>query len=628
LQVLVNDIVRNTQWLAYDKEAGFTVGRSADNQVVLEKSRFVSPQHLIVDRDRKKWTLTVAAGAAPATVNDVEIGPGESTELKPVSDIILPGYSLTLRQSKTDGEEEERKGGVGINQIQRDIHQNVIEQMELRHAGASNLAPDARMLLLIGNNVDQCVQNKFADQIGPDGQQRLPMLILALANRIQYWLGGGKEGGSGKYEIPGYSPVLEKLTVEYYQKISTQLGLRVGDEQLAERLMTLHADLERLVPELAAQMPENIQLYIITRYLKKVVCDMIFGLGPLQDLLEMKGVSEVMVVSPEQVYIEQNGVVVESNCTFLGNEALLSVIERIVSPLGRRIDRSNPLVDARLPDGSRVNAIIPPLALKGPCLTIRRFPEERITADHLIEWGAVSVEAMELMRGIIAGRKNVVVAGGTGSGKTTMLNVLSSFIHPEERLVTIEDSAELQLQQKHVVSLETRPANVEGKGAVTIRDLIKNALRMRPERIIVGECRGEEAFDMLQAMNTGHNGSMTTVHANSPEDVMTRLESMCLMAVDIPLEAVRQQVSQAVDAVVYLERLPNGQRMTTAIAETAGIHPKTGRIITRIIMKANFNPAAGKYQLEHNGYIPSFLPDLAAKGHLDIEKVFSAGTEE
>lgn len=329
-----------------------------------------------------------------------------------------------------------------------------------------------------------------------------------------------------------------------------------------------------------------------------------------------------MVVSPEQVYIEQNGVVVESNCTFLGDEALLSVIERIVSPLGRRIDRSNPLVDARLADGSRVNAIIPPLALKGPCLTIRRFPEERITADHLVRWDAVSAQAMELLRGIIAGRKNVVVAGGTGSGKTTMLNVLSSFIHPDERLVTIEDSAELQLQQKHVVSLELRPANVEGKGAVTIRDLIKNALRMRPERIIVGECRGEEAFDMLQAMNTGHNGSMTTVHANSPEDVMTRLESMCLMAVDIPLEAIRQQISQAVDAVVYLERLQNGQRMTTAIAETAGIHPKTGRIITRIIMKANYSSAAGKYQLEHNGYIPSFLPELSAKGHLDIEKSF------
>ncbi|MHC4884725.1 MAG: CpaF family protein [Planctomycetota bacterium] len=500
--------------------------------------------------------------------------------------------------------------------------------MELRQAGAQSFAPSAERLLAIANNVDHCVQHQFANELGPNGSRRLEMLTLALGNRLQYWLGGGEAGKGGSYETPGYNPVLENLTTEYYEQLSCSLNLAADDDSLSEKLLRLESDLEAVMPALANQMPENIQLYIITRYLKKVVCDMIFGFGPLQDLLEMPGVSEVMIVSPEQVYIERDGQVVESNCTFLGDEALLSVIERIVAPLGRRIDRSNPLVDARLPDGSRVNAIIPPLALKGPCVTIRRFPEERVTHEHLLRWGAITPEALELLKGIIAGRKNVVVAGGTGSGKTTMLNVLSSFIHAEERLVTIEDSAELQLQQKHVVSLETRPPNVEGKGAITIRDLIKNALRMRPERIIVGECRGEEAFDMLQAMNTGHDGSMTTVHANSPEDVMTRLESMCLMAVDIPLEAIRQQVAQAVDAVIYLERLPTGQRMTTAIAETAGLHPKTGRIMTRTIMKANYSEAEGRYHLEHNGYIPSFLPDLVAKGHLKVEKIFPAGVEQ
>ena len=354
---------------------------------------------------------------------------------------------------------------------------------------------------------------------------------------------------------------------------------------------------------------------------------MIFGFGPLQDLLEMPGVSEIMIVSPTQVYLEQYGQVRKSSCSFLGDEALMAVLERIVAPLGRRIDRSTPLVDARLPDGSRVNAIIPPLALKGPCVTIRRFPEEQITFESLLRWGTLSTQALELLRGVIAGRKNVIVAGGTGSGKTTMLNALSSLIGEEERLVTIEDSAELQLQHEHLVSLESRPQNVEGKGEITIRDLIRNALRMRPDRILVGECRGGEAFDMLQAMNTGHNGSMTTVHANNPRDTMTRLESMCLMAVDIPLQSIRQQIAQAINLVVYLQRMPNHQRMVTEITEVCGLHPQTGEILTRAIMKANYREEDGKYHLELNGYIPTFLAELAAAGHLDVHKIFAESAE-
>ncbi|MBP5234156.1 MAG: CpaF family protein [Planctomycetes bacterium] len=376
---------------------------------------------------------------------------------------------------------------------------------------------------------------------------------------------------------------------------------------------------------MAATAPENVQFHLIVSYLKTTVCDRIFGFGPLQALLDMPNVSEIMVVSPSLIYIEQNGKVVKTGASFLGDAELLAVLERIVAPLGRRIDRSSPLVDARLPDGSRVNAVIPPLALKGPCLTIRRFPAEAITAEHLLRWGSLTPEALELVRGLVRGRKSIIVAGGTGSGKTTMLNVISGFIDDRERLITIEDSAELQLQHEHLVSLETRPENVEGKGAVTIRDLIKNALRMRPDRIIVGECRGAEAFDMLQAMNTGHNGSMTTVHANSPAEVITRVEAMCLMAVDIPLASLRQQIAQAIDYVIYLERLGNGQRMTTAIAEVGDVDPQNGKIFIRTIMKANFHPEDGRYYLEHNGYIPAALPELAAKGLVDVSKVYPHG---
>ncbi|MHC4991783.1 MAG: CpaF family protein, partial [Planctomycetota bacterium] len=364
--------------------------------------------------------------------------------------------------------------------------------------------------------------------------------------------------------------------------------------------------------------------YLIARFLKKVVCDMVFGLGPLQDLLETPAISEIMIVSPEQVYVERGGRIVRSSRSFLGDEALLSVIERIVTPLGRRIDRSTPLVDARLADGSRVNAIIPPLALKGPCLTIRRFPAQRVTAAKLIEWGSLTDAAAALLEAAVRARKNIVVSGGTGSGKTTLLNVLSAYIPDDERIITIEDSAELQLDQEHLVSLETRPPNVEGKGAYTMRDLVKNALRMRPDRIIVGECRGQEAFDMLQAMNTGHDGSMTTVHANSSYDVIARIETMCLMAVEIPVSAIRRQVTQAVDLIVFIRRLRDGRRLITQVTEVTGLHPNTGEVEMRDVMAAVGIDAETK--LRPTGYLPTFLGDLVDRDLIDLDRWFGKKT--
>jgi pilus assembly protein CpaF len=303
----------------------------------------------------------------------------------------------------------------------------------------------------------------------------------------------------------------------------------------------------------------------------------------------------------------------------------MSVIERIVAPMGRRIDRSTPLVDARLKDGSRVNAIIPPLALKGPCLTIRRFPMRRINADDLIKWGSLTAAAATLLSGAVKARKNLIIAGGTGSGKTTLLNVLSTFIPGDERIVTIEDAAELQLAQDHVVSLETRPANVEGQGAYTIRDLVKNALRMRPDRIIVGECRGAEALDMLQAMNTGHSGSMTSVHANSAQDVFSRLENMVLTAADLPLQAVRAQIAQAVDVIVFQQRLKNGKRMVTQVTEVLGLNPKTGEPETRDIMNADAHDPQPK--LRATGSMPGFMGELVDQGLIDLDQWFSRATE-
>jgi len=302
------------------------------------------------------------------------------------------------------------------------------------------------------------------------------------------------------------------------------------------------------------------------------ITDEIIGLGPLEPLLRDETVTEVMVNGPRQVYVERGGRIERANVHFHDEGHVMRIIDRIISPIGRRIDESSPMVDARLADGSRVNAIIPPLSLVGPVLTIRKFSASPLTTDDLIRSGTCTADMFAFLRACVLARLNVFISGGTGSGKTTLLNVLSGFIPNDERIVTIEDAAELQLRQEHVVTLESRPPNIEGKGAVPIRELVRNALRMRPDRIVVGECRSGEALDMLQAMNTGHDGSMSTGHANGPRDMLSRLETMVLMAgVDLPLRAIREQISAAVDLIVHTQRLRDGSRKIVSITEVQGM---------------------------------------------------------
>ena len=306
------------------------------------------------------------------------------------------------------------------------------------------------------------------------------------------------------------------------------------------------------------------------------VLDETFGFGPLELLLKDPLISDILINGPKQIYVEKKGRMEKSPVTFRDNAHLLQIIDRIVSKVGRRVDEVSPMVDARLPDGSRVNAIIPPLALDGAAVSIRRFGSNPLKLEDLLNYKAFTPEMVMLLEGAIKARLNVVISGGTGSGKTTLLNTLSSFIPGHERVVTIEDAAELQLQQDHVVRLETRPSNIEGKGAVTATDLVKNALRMRPERIIIGECRGPETLDMLQAMNTGHEGSMTTLHANTPRDAVARIETMITMAgFDLPLKAMRQQLASAVDLIIQASRLQGGVRRITYITEVVGMEQDT-----------------------------------------------------
>ncbi len=342
------------------------------------------------------------------------------------------------------------------------------------------------------------------------------------------------------------------------------------------------------------------------------------GLGPLEDLLDDPEVTEVMVVDPDTIYVERRGKLTLSGARFTDDERARAAIERIVTPLGRRIDESSPLVDARLKDGSRVNAVIRPLALRGACITIRKFARTPLTLDDLLRFGALSPEMARFLTRSVLARKNLVIAGGTGSGKTTLLNVLSASIPEAERIVTIEDAAELQLAQPHVVSLETRPANLEGKGEYTMRDLLKNAMRMRPDRIIVGECRGGEALDMLQAMNTGHDGSLTTTHANSPVEAVSRLETLVLTSgVELPIAAVRRQLASSVDLMVQQSRFSDGTRRITSICEVTGVGDDGNVELVPIFefVRDGTGPEGqvlGAFRA--TGYVPSYLDELIVKG--------------
>ena len=346
----------------------------------------------------------------------------------------------------------------------------------------------------------------------------------------------------------------------------------------------------------------------------KELMDDVCGLGPIEDLLRHKKVTEVMVVDRSHVYAELDGQLVLTDRFFDDDKAMMMVIERIVVPRGRRIDESTPLVDTRLEDGSRVNAVISPLALKDPCLTIRKFPEDSLSVEDLVAFGSMTMDMAKFIGRAVRARKNIVISGGTGSGKTTLLNVMSSFIGPTERVVTIEDAAELQLQQEHVVSLETKPPNLEGKGEVSIRDLVKNALRMRPDRIVVGECRGGEALDMLQAMNTGHDGSMTTVHSNSPVEAIARLETLVLMSgMELPTRAIREQITNSVDIIVQQTRFSDGSRRVKYISEILGMDDDGYAHIEDIYRyKQTGMDENHKVQGYHmaTGYLPSFLYDF------------------
>jgi pilus assembly protein CpaF len=412
------------------------------------------------------------------------------------------------------------------------------------------------------------------------------------------------------------------LKTRVQNKLLAEIDPSMDVTRTEEVRRTIQSLFEQILTEenIVLSRPERARLF-------EQIAAEILGFGPLQSLLEDDTITEIMVNGPKNVYIERKGKVHRVPITFESNDHVMRIIDRIVAPLGRRIDESSPYVDARLPDGSRVNAVIPPISLVGPVLTIRKFSKNPITVDQMIQFGSVTTEAVQFLKACVEARLNIIISGGTGSGKTTLLNVLSSFIPADERIITIENAAELQLRQEHVVTLETRPPNIEGRGEITIRDLVVNALRMRPERIIVGECRGGETLDMLQAMNTGHDGSMTTAHANSPRDALARIETMCLMAgMELPVRAIREQVASAVDVICQQERMRDGTRKITTIAEVSGME---GDVITMtdIFIFEQTGTENGRIigRLRPTGLRPKFMDKIEAAGIHLPPSIFGIG---
>jgi pilus assembly protein CpaF len=416
-------------------------------------------------------------------------------------------------------------------------------------------------------------------------------------------------------EIAETIAVLKNL----HQSLIKQMDLRRVDVN-RQNEEELRVNTLAMLREIVAA-DKTIPAHMDKETLVKRVLDEVVGLGPLEDLIADESVSEIMVNSFEEIFIERKGQLMKSPITFTSNQAVLGAIERIVTPLGRRIDESSPMVDARLKDGSRVNAVIPPLALKGANITIRKFSKKKLVGEDLVKFGSMTPTMLNFLKTVVEEKANIIISGGTGSGKTTLLNVMSSYIPQDERIVTVEDAAELQLSQPNLVGLESRPANAEGKGLVSIRDLVKNCLRMRPDRIVVGECRGGEALDMLTAMNTGHDGSLTTAHANTPRDCLARIEVMVMMAgMDLPIRAIREQIASAVRFIVQQNRFSCGSRKVTHITEITGMEGDIIQLQDIYLYKREGFGADGKVKGQHiaTGQIPEFYEELASRG-LDID---------
>jgi pilus assembly protein CpaF len=593
-----------------------TIGRDDSCAVVL-KSPFIAKRHARLVLKGNQMFVEALSRAGTRVANR-EVTQGNPVRIDFGDEIQLGQFSLAPVGTERTGAGTDHDADLQnqLMNLEQQVHAELLGRMNLRVTGHINKS-DQTFVSQMLQHLDQVLTRdvEALDDKVLDYAIRQHLGRLVNAEVVRQCQGkvqtDYKEGDDRLLD-----PAREKQITELVGSLVDMMPLLFDPTSVGDDLAVAEDAFDDLYKKETKSIPKDLSRYIVRRSVSKDIQDILLGLGPLQDLLEMPSVSEIMVVGKDHVYIEKNGVIQPTSRSFFSEEILLSIIERILTPVGRRVDTSTPLVDARLPDGSRVNVVINPLSLVGPCMTIRKFGWVPFTMDDLVERGSLSEPCAAFLQGCVIGRQNIIISGGTGSGKTTLLNVLGAYARPNERIITVEESAELKLPQPHVVGMEGRPANVEGRGAYTIRELVRNALRMRPDRIIVGEVRGPEALDMLQAMNTGHDGSLSTLHANTPTDAMKRLETLVLMAVDMPMRAIREQILTAVDVVVQVARFADGKRRVTHISEVTEINPQNNQLCLEDIYTLK---NAKQPNLRHTGYIPTFAEDMIEKNQIGVE---------
>jgi pilus assembly protein CpaF len=632
MKIWYNNIIDTERHVVEVQGDRIRIGRAATNEIVLD-SPYVADEAAVLYRRGGVWEL-VALGMNGVTLGERQLFGGERCDIRGSQTISLFPYSLTLdlpSAAETTREHQRQLFDEKMSGVIRDIHIELLRRMDLTGDTAATLSNDDEYLLRLERTIDNIARSR--EELASGTSQLVGhMAGYGLRDRLLSHLttdAGNTRRDHGLFTDRHWSRLVTAVperenevdaTAQYIEK----LILTGKDQNVAARIDAVEQKFWGAWDSIGDRIHEGFKAYLALRYLKKELKDIVFGYGPLEDLLRLPNVSEIMVVDRQHIYIERSGNLQSSGRRFISDAVIESIIQRIVANVGRRIDRSQPLVDARLSDGSRVNAVIAPLAVSGPTLTIRKFPERKLLVDDLITKGAMTRTAAEFLRAAVLGRRNILISGGTGTGKTTLLNCLSDFIPDKERIVTVEDTAELQLAKEHVVRLETKSANVEGTGEYSIRDLVKNALRMRPDRIVVGECRGPEALDMLQAMNTGHDGSLTTIHANNSKDVILRLEVLVQMAADLPVESIRHQIASAVDVIVQLKRMRDGRRAIVQITEVSGINPITGNLEMRDLFLLDDYETPGAL-LQPTGRLPTFIGELIESDMLNLQTFYGDG---
>ena len=620
MRIWVNRQDRMDEQLVHHQGDQIMIGRSEKGHVVLD-SPFVARQAAVLNRVGPHWEL-LSLSQNEIEVGDAVVRRGERVLIPPGQTIGIFPFQVTLDRPSLGGDEADRRSLADrqMSELIIAVHGKLLGRMEI-DSSDDDRRNSPEFLGQLEHDMEEIA--RLEGLLAPGSVE---LLMHMACNAVESLLIGRLvEGGASTdmwshgeawTQLHTANRVIEGELESLAASIEDRLGLlEIGDlsARIARAEKGFRAEWDVVVDEL----DESVVAYAALRYLKKQVKDSLFGYGPLEDLLRMPTISEIMVVDSERLYIEKNGVLEKSGRRFVSDDVTVSIIERIVSKVGRQINRSEPLADARLLDGSRVNAVIDPIAISGPCLTIRKFPAKKLQVADLVAMDSLSESAARFLEAAVISGKNVLIAGGTGTGKTTMLNCLSNFIPDKERIVTIEDTAELQLHKDHVVRMETKTANVEKTGAYEIRDLVKNSLRMRPDRIVVGECRGPEALDMLQAMNTGHDGSMTTIHANTARDCILRLEVLVQQAADLPIESIHRQIASAIDLVVQLSRLGNGKRCVTQVTEFLEYDEVQRLLITKDLFYRD--PHSDDGALLPTGAVPTFMGELVEKKLLDLD---------